>query len=137
MESGTRGGQLHSIGLYFDDSNQARLLPPETSDATSRLLTECHAFRDSSSAFHSLVRDFTSLVHSIGVRVEEEKVKAIGSRNVLNSLEKERLGKRQQLHALLKEKEQEMERLKWYQESLKKREQELEQIIDNLSNSRV
>ena len=136
MDAG-RGNKLHSIGLYFDETNQVRLLPPETSEATRKLLTECHSFLDSSSAFQSLVHDFNEFVHTISVRVEEEKVKAIGSRNALNSLDKERAGKRQQLQAVIHEKEQEMERLKSYQESLRKREQQLMDMIENLSNTRV
>ena len=60
--------------------------------------------------FQSLVGSFISMVDGLAQAVEREKMKAIGARNLLKSIAREREAQKQQLHALLVEKKMELER---------------------------
>ena len=50
------------------------------------------------------------MVDGLAQEVEREKMKAIGARNLLKSIARERESQKQQLHALLVEKRMELER---------------------------
>ncbi len=50
------------------------------------------------------------MVDELAQRVEEEKIKAIGARNHLKSISKEREAQKQQLQALIAEKKMQLER---------------------------
>ena len=60
--------------------------------------------------FQGLVGSFISMVDGLAREVEREKMKAIGARNLLKSIAREREAQKQQLHALLAEKKMELER---------------------------
>ena len=60
--------------------------------------------------FQSLVGDFIELVDGLAKRTEEEKIRAIGARNHLKSVAKEREAQKQQLKALIAEKKIQLER---------------------------
>ena len=53
---------------------------------------------------------FIGMVDSLAQEVEREKMKAIGARNLLKSIARERDAQKQQLQALLIEKKMELER---------------------------
>lgn len=54
--------------------------------------------------------NFIELVDGLAKRVEEEKIRAIGARNHLKSIAKERDAQKQQLKALIAEKKMQLER---------------------------
>ena len=54
--------------------------------------------------------NFIDLVDGLAKQVEEEKIKAIGARNHLKSIAKEREAQKQQLKALIAEKKMQLER---------------------------
>lgn len=60
--------------------------------------------------FQGLVGNFIELVDGLAKKVEEEKMKAIGARNHLKSIAKERDAQKQQLKALIAEKKMQLER---------------------------
>ena len=60
--------------------------------------------------FQSLVGSFIGMVDGLAQEVEKEKMKAIGARNLLKSIARERDSQKQQLQALLIEKKMELER---------------------------
>ena len=60
--------------------------------------------------FQSLVGSFIGMVDGLAQEVEREKMKAIGARNLLKSIARERDSQKQQLQALLIEKKMELER---------------------------
>ena len=67
--------------------------------------------------------------------IEQEKLKALGKRNQLYE-EVETIEKREQeLKALIREKKEELERLKYQSESLLKIEAEQKMTIEKLSNN--
>lgn len=63
------------------------------------------------------------------MKVEKEKMRAIGAHNVLQSMEKEKETSHRQLQALISEKSLELERLKVQYNSLLKTEMEQNEII--------
>lgn len=62
------------------------------------------------SEFQSIVGNFISMVDGLAKEVENEKMKAIGSRNLLKSVEKQRETEQEQLRALIAEKKVQLER---------------------------
>ncbi len=60
--------------------------------------------------FQGLVGNFIELVDGLAKQVEAEKIKAIGARNHLKSIAKERDAQKQQLKALVTEKKMQLER---------------------------
>lgn len=60
--------------------------------------------------FQELVGSFIAMVDGLAKQVEREKMKAIGSRNHLKSISKERESQKQQLQALIAEKKMQLER---------------------------
>ena len=60
--------------------------------------------------FQGLVGSFISMVDGLAQEVEREKMKAIGARNLLKSIAREREAQKQQLQSLLVEKKMELER---------------------------
>lgn len=67
--------------------------------------------------FQGLSGGFIDVVDNLAKRVEQEKMKAIGARNHLKSIAKERESQKQQLQALIAEKKMQLERsveTEWY-----------------------
>ena len=62
------------------------------------------------SEFQGLVGSFIEMVDRLAKHVESEKMKAIGARNHLKSIAKERESQKQQLQALIAEKKMQLER---------------------------
>lgn len=62
------------------------------------------------SEFQGLVGSFIEMVDGLAKEVEREKMRAIGARNLLKSIAKERDSQKQQLQALIAEKKMQLER---------------------------
>ncbi|KAF6031477.1 IFT20 [Bugula neritina] len=82
------------------------------------------------SSFQKIVGSFITTVDSVAAEVEKEKIKAIGSRNLLKSMSKQREAQQQQLQALIAEKKMQIERLRLQHESLLKEESEQNEFIE-------
>ena len=67
--------------------------------------------------------------------IEQEKLKALGKRNQLYEEVESREKRAQELKVLIREKKEELERLKYQSESLLKIEAEQKMIIEKLSNN--
>lgn len=63
--------------------------------------------------FQGLVGSFIEMVDGLAKEVEQEKMRAIGARNLLKSIAKERESQKQQLQALIAEKKMQLERCVW------------------------
>ena len=70
------------------------------------LISSCPAIGE----FQGLVGSFIEMVDGLAKQVEREKMKAIGARNLLKSIAKERESQKQQLQALIAEKKMQLER---------------------------
>ncbi|XP_043802678.1 intraflagellar transport protein 20 homolog isoform X2 [Apis laboriosa] len=77
--------------------------------------------------------EFIEIIDQIANEVEKEKMKTIGTRNLLRSIEKERDAQKQQIQAQIVEKSMELERLRIQYDSLKKIEMEQLETIEQLT----
>ncbi|XP_074642395.1 intraflagellar transport protein 20 homolog [Tubulanus polymorphus] len=121
---------LSRAGLHFDELNKIRVLEPDSAQQTSELKEECKDFVEKISDFQKIVGTFIETVDNVAKEVEKEKMKAIGSRNLLKSIAKQREAQQQQLQALIAEKKMQLERLRLQHESLQKEEIEQNEFIE-------
>ncbi|CAB1348313.1 unnamed protein product [Coregonus sp. 'balchen'] len=98
---------LGEAGLHFDELNKLRVLEPE-----------------------KVVGGLIELVDELAKEAETEKMKAIGARNLLKSVAKQREAQQQQLHALIAEKTMQLERYRIEYEALSKVEAEQNEFIE-------
>ncbi|XP_038014035.1 intraflagellar transport protein 20 homolog isoform X1 [Motacilla alba alba] len=100
---------LGAAGLHFDELNKLRVLEPEVAAQTAQLREQCRAFVDKTAEFQNIVGSLIELVDQLAKAVESEKMKAIGARNLLKSIAKQREAQEQQLQALIAEKKMQLE----------------------------
>ncbi|KAM6932257.1 intraflagellar transport protein 20 homolog isoform 1-T1 [Lycodopsis pacificus] len=148
---------LAEAGFYFDELNKLRVLEPDVSQKTSELKEECKEFVDKIGQFQKIVGGLLELVDELAKEAETEKMKvgvevkaalllttsssyniypsllllqAIGARNLLKSVAKQREAQQQQLQALITEKKMQLERYRIEYEALSKVESEQNEFID-------
>ncbi|XP_078010928.1 intraflagellar transport protein 20 homolog isoform X2 [Phascolarctos cinereus] len=147
---------LSDAGLHFDELNKLRVLDPEVTQQTIELKEECKDFVDTDpratvcslpqetsdgleqmvatpaeiGQFQKIVGGFIELVDQLAKEAENEKMKAIGARNLLKSIAKQREAQEQQLQALIAEKKMQLERYRVEYEALCKVEAEQNEFID-------
>ncbi|XP_067384449.1 intraflagellar transport protein 20 homolog isoform X3 [Channa argus] len=102
---------LAEAGCYFDELNKLQVLEPDVSQKTSELKEECKEFVDKIGQFQKIVGGLIELVDELAKEAETEKMKAIGARNLLKSVAKQREAQQQQLQALIAEKKMQLESL--------------------------
>ncbi|KAJ0022503.1 hypothetical protein NQD34_009993, partial [Periophthalmus magnuspinnatus] len=123
-------GPLADANLYFDELGKLRVLEPEVSHSTTELKEECKDFVDKIAQFQKMVGGLIDLVGELAKETETEKLKAIGARNLLKSVAKQREAQQQQLQALITEKKMQLERSRVEYEALSKVESEQNEFID-------
>ncbi|NXL55831.1 IFT20 protein, partial [Chordeiles acutipennis] len=121
---------LGAAGLHFDELNKLRVLEPEAAQLTAQLREECRDFLGKIVEFQKIVGSLIELVDQLAKATESEKMKAIGARNVLKSMSKQREAQEQQLQALIAEKKMQLERYRIEYESLCKIEADQNEFID-------
>uniref|UniRef100_A0A3B4A158 Intraflagellar transport 20 homolog n=2 Tax=Periophthalmus magnuspinnatus TaxID=409849 RepID=A0A3B4A158_9GOBI len=121
---------LADANLYFDELGKLRVLEPEVSHSTTELKEECKDFVDKIAQFQKMVGGLIDLVGELAKETETEKLKAIGARNLLKSVAKQREAQQQQLQALITEKKMQLERSRVEYEALSKVESEQNEFID-------
>ncbi|XP_075052859.1 intraflagellar transport protein 20 homolog [Mixophyes fleayi] len=124
---------LLEAGLHFDELNKLRILDPDVSQQTVELKEECREFVDKIGDFQKIVGGLIDLVDQLAKETENEKMKAIGARNLLKSIAKQREAQQQQLHALIAEKKMQLERYRIEYEALCKVEAEQNEFIDQFT----
>ncbi|CAM2104048.1 unnamed protein product [Caretta caretta] len=123
-------GILGDASLHFDELNKLRILDPEVAQQTIELKEECKAFVDKIAEFQKIVGSLIKLVDQLAKAAENEKMKAIGARNLLKSIAKQREAQQQQLQALITEKKMQLERYRVEYETLCKIEADQNEFID-------
>ncbi|XP_017892099.1 intraflagellar transport protein 20 homolog [Ceratina calcarata] len=124
---------LAKYGIYIDDLSKIRVLEPEVANQTNKLKEECQNFISKITEFHTNAEEFIQMIDQMANKVEKEKMKTIGTRNLLRSVTKERDAQKQQIQAQIVEKSMELERLRIQYDSLKKIEIEQLETIEQLS----
>ncbi|XP_037512076.1 intraflagellar transport protein 20 homolog A [Rhipicephalus sanguineus] len=120
-------------GLYVDELNKIRIADPDATRETQELKDDCHKFIERMTEFQSVVDKYIAISDKLAAEVEHEKLKAIGSRNLLKSVVKDRETQQQQLQALVLEKKIELERLRIQLNALKREEAEQNELIEQFS----
>ncbi|KAJ7309052.1 hypothetical protein JRQ81_008343 [Phrynocephalus forsythii] len=121
---------LGEAGLHFDELNKLRVLDPEVAQQTVELKEECKVFVDKIAEFKKIVGSLIELVDQLSKTTENEKIKAIGARNLLKSIAKQREAQQQQLQALIAEKTTQLERYRVEYQTLCKIEADQNEFID-------
>ncbi|KAG8309936.1 intraflagellar transport protein 20 homolog [Homalodisca vitripennis] len=124
--------RLTRLGLHFDDLNKLSIVDPDVAAKSQELREESTEFLDNITRFQEVVDGFISVVDSLAQEVEKEKMKAVGTRNLIQSMAKQREAKEQQYHALIIEKSTELERLRIQHQALLRTEAEQQDIIDQM-----
>uniref|UniRef100_T1J9Z6 Intraflagellar transport protein 20 homolog n=1 Tax=Strigamia maritima TaxID=126957 RepID=T1J9Z6_STRMM len=121
---------LGKAGLYFDELNKIRVLEPDVAQQTVELRDDCKEFVDQISEFQKKSDKFIEIVDQLGEKVDKEKMKGLGSRNLLKSMSKQKEANQQQLVALITEKRMQLERLQKQYESLLRVEADQNEFIE-------
>ena len=85
--------------------------------------------------FNDLIKSIAEVLEKHSKVIEQEKLKALGKRNQLYEEVESREKRAQELKVLIREKKEELERLKYQSESLLKIEAEQKMTIEKLSNN--
>lgn len=86
-------------------------------------------------AFNQLIKSLNEVLENHTNKIEKEKLKALGKRNQLYEEVESREKREQELKVLIREKREELERLKFQYTSLMKIESEQKNVIEKLSNN--
>ncbi|KAJ8912940.1 hypothetical protein NQ315_017271 [Exocentrus adspersus] len=123
---------LNKTGIFFDEVDKICILEPEVAKLTNDLNEECQIYIEKIDEFQKIADKFITMVDELGKEVEKQKIKAIGARNILQSMEKQKENNQQQLQALITERSVELQRLKIQLNSLQKTEMEQNELINQL-----
>lgn len=105
---------LSKAGIYFDEIDKIRILDPNVSKQTNDLKDNCKIYLESKfikfrvtlkfiwaplgiEEFKKITNNFVNLVENLSNEVEKQKMKAIGARNVLQTMEKQKEIDQQQM----------------------------------------
>lgn len=100
--------------IYFNEVDKISILKPETSKVTNNLKDECQIYVESEhrndqflclmnyflseiDEFQKIAEKFIEIVERFSSEVEKQKMKAIGARNFLQCMEKQKENNYQQL----------------------------------------
>ncbi|OAD52059.1 Intraflagellar transport protein 20 like protein [Eufriesea mexicana] len=124
---------LAKYGIYIDDLSKIHVLEPDVANQTNKLKEECQNFISKITEFQMNSHELVEIIDQLANEVEKEKMKTIGTRNLLRSVAKERNAQKQQIQAQIIEKSMELERLRIQYDSLKKIEMEQVETIEQLT----
>ncbi|KAJ8936731.1 hypothetical protein NQ318_007091 [Aromia moschata] len=93
---------LAKTGIFFDEVDKICILEPEVSKLTNDLKDECQVYTEKMDEFQKIANKFILMVEQLGKEVERQKIKAIGARNIFQSMEKQKENNQQQLQASIK-----------------------------------
>mmetsp|Transcript_1450 Transcript_1450/g.1914 ORF Transcript_1450/g.1914 Transcript_1450/m.1914 type:complete len:130 (-) Transcript_1450:300-689(-) len=123
------------VKITFDENYRIRVLEAEKFEHTEQLGEACAAFVSKNQEFGKLVASVVQVVDANAQRIEREKLKAIGMRNLVLSERENRDQTRRALRALVAEKTAELERYQRQHKALVQVEADLKSRIERLSNS--
>mmetsp|Transcript_28033 Transcript_28033/g.70413 ORF Transcript_28033/g.70413 Transcript_28033/m.70413 type:complete len:134 (-) Transcript_28033:56-457(-) len=122
-------------GITFDENYRIRVLDTDKYEATKEMQGQTEAFVSKISELSEVVKKYMELIDQQAERIEMEKLRAVGMRNKVATMEEERKRKEKDLKAMTAEKQEELERLNVEYESLVKAKTEQELLIGKLSSS--
>eukprot|EP00873_Tetraselmis_striata_P022680 jgi/Tetstr1/442944/TSEL_031006.t1 len=131
--SSRRSDGVHrESGITFDENYRIRVLDTDKYEATKEMQGQTEAFVSKISELSEVVKKYMELIDQ---QDRDEKLRAVGMRNKVATMEEERKRKEKDLKAMTAEKQEELERLNVEYESLVKAKTEQELLIGKLSSS--
>ncbi|XP_037930488.1 intraflagellar transport protein 20 homolog [Teleopsis dalmanni] len=123
--------ELQKAGLYIDDIYRLRVQDPRIATETNELREECLEYANKLQEFKKLAADFHKIVSKISKDVEREKLRAIGTQNILKTIAQQRQAEQQVYQSKIHEKNTELDRLKSEYQYLQRIEAEQQETINN------
>nr|XP_014102891.2 intraflagellar transport protein 20 homolog [Bactrocera oleae] len=123
--------ELEKAGLYIDDIYRLRVQDPAIANETNELREECLEYANKLQEFKKYAEDFHKIISGFAKDVEKEKLRAIGTQNLLKTISKERQAEQQVYQSKIHEKNIELERLRNEYQYLQRIESEQQEIINN------
>ena len=123
------------ISITFDDNNNIRVLEAGLFNDCLMMQTESYEFINKMKKFEEMVGSLVEVLDSQAVKIEQEKLRAVGIRNQLENESENRKKKQQELDQLINEKRAELERYMYQLESLAKVEEKQRKTIERLRNN--
>lgn len=87
--------ELQKAGLFIDDIYRLRVQDPRIANETNELREECLEYANKLEEFKKLSIEFHKVVSNYGKDVEKEKLRAIGTQNMLKTMAKQRQAEQQ------------------------------------------
>jgi intraflagellar transport protein 20 len=125
------------VNITFDENNQIRVLAADKYRETENLKGECIDFLKKIMNFNDMVSTLIEVLDSQAQKIEDAKLKAVGSRNKIEGEEDNRRKREQELKTLINEKKMMLERLTYQYDSLQKVANEQKLTIEKLSNNEI
>eukprot|EP00796_Vickermania_ingenoplastis_P005949 gene5949-4258_t len=122
--------------IMFDKNGAIRMYNPDKFDELVNTIETEHQYIARMEEFRNMVSQAMTIVQSLGKAIEQEKLRAIGNRNIVESEAEERARMVQEAEVRLREKRIELDRYKAEYDSLKKVEQFQQQTFQRLSQSK-
>lgn len=122
--------------IIFDANGAIRMYDPEKFDELVKSIEVEGRYVEKMSEFRTLVQQTMTIVQRLGDAIESEKLKAIGSRNIVESEAEERFRAVQEAQVRLREKQMELDRHVAEYESLRRVELEQQTVFQHLSQAR-
>ncbi|XP_063620395.1 intraflagellar transport protein 20 homolog [Cydia splendana] len=96
--------ELEKAHLYYDDINKIRVLEPTILKETEDVRDTCKDYETKIQDFGKIINSLLAMLTELGENVEKQKMAAIGSMNLLQSIAKERETEQAKLQAQINEK---------------------------------
>lgn len=128
-------GSKIDVNITFDENNQIRVLAADKYRETENVKSETIDFLKKIMSFNEMVTTLIDVLETQAAKIEEAKLKAVGSRNKIEGEEDNRRKREQELKTIINEKRLLLERLTFEFESLQKVEMEQKTTIEKLSNN--
>ncbi|KAM3725809.1 Intraflagellar transport protein [Dirofilaria immitis] len=125
---------LMKAGLHVDAYNKIHLLQLDVADASNELVEETKEIVNKLNTFSDVTKAIIKAFDELAITVEGEKMRAISSRNVLKTTDKQHIVDEQQLQILIREREVELERLQVELESTQRQEYALKEYLQKFSS---
>ncbi|EPY31505.1 intraflagellar transport (IFT) protein [Strigomonas culicis] len=121
--------------IMFDSQGAIRMYNPEKFDELLKVIETQRHYTEKMDEFRTMVNQTMTIVQRLGEAIEQEKLKAIGARNMVESEAEERTRTLQEAQIRLREKQLELDRYIAEYDSLVKIEREQQMTFKSLSKS--
>mmetsp|Transcript_18556 Transcript_18556/g.34661 ORF Transcript_18556/g.34661 Transcript_18556/m.34661 type:complete len:104 (+) Transcript_18556:59-370(+) len=98
------------IKICFDKEYKIRVMDPVKFERSEELDVECSAFMDKIGSFNGKINDLVEVLEQHAVRIDEQKLRAIGLRMTCENEADQRNRQRRAIQAQINEKRAELDR---------------------------